>query len=112
MLSNLGREGQRAFLENNEEPRANLLVISIPPGSPPPLDALLRAIQPDEIMVDDGEPGAGFRAPESWHSQLRAWAGRTLWFHDTGSIKLEFKPGGWAAFAADHTELARGSAER
>ncbi len=109
LLSNLGREGQRALLEREVPPRADVLVISLPPGSQPPLGSLLRVVQPELIVVVDGEPGSARHAPETWESQLREWKGRILWTHETGAVRFDFKPGRWTALSGDRTELAGGA---
>jgi competence protein ComEC len=112
LISNLGWAGQRGFLERNKNPRADVLIGALTPGGETLGDSLLNAVKPDLIIVDDGEPGSAMHAPDELRSRLGSRRGRALWFHETGSIKLEFKPGGWTAVSAQNHELAVGVPEK
>ena len=106
-LSNLGWVGQRALLARQIDLRAEIIIASIPPGGEALSDSLLTAVHPALIIMDDGEPGSAVHAPDALRLRLEARRERVIWFHETGSIKLEFKPGRWKAVSADGRELAR-----
>ena len=108
-LSNLGWVGQRALLARQIDLHVDILIASIPSGGEAVSDSLLTAVHPALIILDDGEPGSAMHAPEALRSRLEARHECVIWFHETGSIKLEFKPGLWKAVSADGREVARQS---
>ena len=70
LLSDLGKPGQRALLASGQDLRADIVVAGMPAQGEPLSDALLDAVKPRVIVVQDSDYPAQRRATEALRERL------------------------------------------
>ena len=93
LLSDLGRLGQRTLLDRGVDVRADIVVAGLPVQSEPLGDALLAAIRPRLIIVQDQEFPASARAGRKLRERLAQRGVEVLYTTDTGAVTVRFRPG-------------------
>lgn len=106
LLSDLGRAGQKALLERTPDLRADIVIAGLPAADEPLSDELLRAIQPQLIIVSDSEFPISERASPKLRQRLRQTGLPVLYTQDSGALTLEFRHRGWQLRAMNGTRLA------
>jgi ComEC/Rec2-related protein len=91
LLSDLGRQGQRALLERTADLGADLVVAGLPREGEPLGPALLDRINPQLIVVASAEYPAPERVKPATRERLRATGKTVLFAEELGTIQL------WAA---------------
>jgi beta-lactamase superfamily II metal-dependent hydrolase len=108
LLSDLDRTGQRRLLDQTapEALRADIVITGLPGEGEPLIRDLLRAIQPDLILVGDDEWPSSRRAPQALLARLAETA-PVLTTREQGAVKVEFTGAGWHALNATGVLLAK-----
>jgi competence protein ComEC len=101
LLSDLGRAGQSALLEQTNDLRADIVVTGLPNEGEPLCDALLDAIQPKIIIVADSEFPALKRAPAALRERLEQRSLPVFFTRKTGAVTIIFTSDGWKLRAMD-----------
>ncbi len=70
LLSDLGKLGQRSLLEREKDLRADIVIAGLPTQGEPLNEALLDAIQPRVIIIQDSEYPANRRASRALRERL------------------------------------------
>ena len=91
LLASLGRPGQNALTDREDNLRTDIVVSGIPTQKEPLCDALLELIQPTTIIVTDSEFPATKRASRKLRERLGAQKARLIFCRDSGAITLVFK---------------------
>jgi competence protein ComEC len=95
LLSDLGRDGQKALLERTDDLHADIVVAGLPARGEPLCEALIDAIGPQLIIVSDSEFPATERASPELRARLQRRNIMTLYTRETGSITLAFREHSW-----------------
>jgi ComEC/Rec2-related protein len=106
LLSDLGKAGQGALLEQEPDLRADMVVTGLPARGEPLSDELLAAIQPQLIVVNDAEFPALERAGARLRERLERAGRRVVYTSDEGSVTIRFKAQGWELRAMSGKVLA------
>jgi beta-lactamase superfamily II metal-dependent hydrolase len=88
LLSDLGRQGQRALLERTADLGADLVVAGLPREGEPLGPALLERINPQLIVVASAEYPAPERVKPATRERLRATGKTVLFAEELGTIQL------------------------
>jgi beta-lactamase superfamily II metal-dependent hydrolase len=88
LLSDLGRQGQRALLERTADLGADLVVAGLPREGEPLGPALLDRINPQLIVVASAEYPAPERVKPATRERLRATGKTVLFAEELGTIQL------------------------
>jgi competence protein ComEC len=94
LLSDLGREGQRALLASGQDLRADLVIAGVPAQGEPLRNELLEAIQPRQIVISAAEMPAGEKPSTALRERLKACGVPVIYTLDEGTVTLRFKPAG------------------
>jgi competence protein ComEC len=109
LLSDLGRLGQRAVLERYADLRADIVVAGIPAQGEPLSGALLEAIQPRVIIVQDRHFPAAKHASRPLRERLSEGKTIVLYTSDVGSLVIAFSHRGWEVHDVAGKIIASGS---
>jgi competence protein ComEC len=110
LLSDLGRPGQAALLEQTPDLRADIVITGLPSASEAVGDALLDAIHPKLIIVADSEFPASERASPKLRERLARRGVPIIYTRETGTIVLEFHGSSWKLTGMNGVRL-RGSSQ-
>ena len=106
LLSDLGKLGQRALLEREKDLRADMVIAGLPTQGEPLSDALLDAIQPHVILVQDSEFPANRRASRALRERLAQRHVPVFYTTTEGSLTMQINPHGWELLTAEGQHLA------
>ena len=95
LLSDLGPRGQERLLNRGADLRADLVVTGIPTGGEPLGEALLDAIRPSIVIVQDAEFPAWDRLGEATRTRLAARGASVLATTTEGTIRVRCQAGRW-----------------
>ncbi len=95
LLSDLGRPGQAALLNQTNDLRADIVVAGLPEKSEPVGDALLDKIQPQVILIADSEFPATRRATAALRDRLSRRNIPVIYTRQAGAVTLILRPTGW-----------------
>jgi len=95
LLGDLGRIGQQRLLERTPNLRADILVTGLPTVGEPVCDELLKAVQPQLIVVADSEFPFSERATRALRERLGNCRTPVIFTADTGAVTIEFRRGHW-----------------
>jgi beta-lactamase superfamily II metal-dependent hydrolase len=95
LLSDLGKAGQGALLEQESDLRADIVVTGLPARGEPLSDELLAAIQPQVIVVNDAQFPVIERAGSRLRERLQRPGWRVVYTSDEGTLTMRFKAEGW-----------------
>jgi competence protein ComEC len=99
LLGDLGPAGQAALLQRGVDLRADLVVAGVPTHGEPVSEALLTAIQPRLIVVQDAEYPANERVRPHVRARLEGHGVPVLYASTDGTITLRLRSGRWEAQA-------------
>ena len=95
LLSDLGKPGQNALLQNNPDLRADIVVTGLPQQSEPLADTVIETLRPRLIIVTDAEYPAQERASRKLRKRLAQHEIPVLYSRETGGISLTFSDHRW-----------------
>ena len=95
LLGDLGKAGQSALLNQHADLRADVAVSCLPSVGEPLGEALLDAIQPRAIIVNDAAYPANELAREPLRERLARRAVPVIYTSDAGTATLRLKSGHW-----------------
>jgi competence protein ComEC len=95
LLSDLGRPGQEALLERNQDLHADIVVTGLPSASEALSDALLDAIQPQVIIVGDSEFPASARASPNLRERLDLRHIPVIYTRFDGATTIDLRHDSW-----------------
>ena len=95
LLSDLGKPGQNALLQNNPDLRADIVVAGLPQQSEPLADAVIETLQPRLIIITDAEYPAQERASAKLRKRLGEHGIPVLYTRETEGISLTFSEQKW-----------------
>ncbi|MBM3876416.1 MAG: DUF4131 domain-containing protein [Verrucomicrobia bacterium] len=94
LLSDLGKPGQLALLDSGQDLRAAIVVAGMPTQGEPLAVALLDAVKPRAIVLQDSEYPAQRRAPKQLRDRLASDGVPLFIATADGTTVIEVKPGG------------------
>ena len=94
LLSDLGRAGQRAVLDRGTEVRADIVIAGLPTQAEPMGQALLEAIQPRLIIVQDQEFPASAKVSRKLRERLAQRGVPVLYTTEVGTVTIRIRPDG------------------
>lgn len=97
LLGDLGVSGQAALLERGADLRADIVIAGLPAKGEPLGQALVEAIQPRLIVIQDAEYPANERAGASLRARLELWGAPVLCTTVEGTITVRVRCGRWQA---------------
>ena len=106
LLSDLGKLGQRALLEREKDLRADIVIAGLPTQGEPLNDALLEAIQPRVIVIQDSEYPASRRARHTLRERLAQRNVPVFYTTTSGLLTVRIDPHGWELRTAEGEHLA------
>jgi competence protein ComEC len=95
LLSDLGREGQRALLEHTADLRADIVVSGLPTEGEPLCEELIDAIEPRIIVIADSEIPISERARPKLRDRLALRNVPVLYTRFGGVTTIECPRRGW-----------------
>jgi competence protein ComEC len=95
LLSDLGRAGQEALLERTPDLRADIVVASLPSAGEALSDALIGAIQPRLIVIQDLEFPVSERAGSKLRERLAQCNVPVIYTRSAGAATIEFRGKEW-----------------
>ncbi len=95
LLGDLGATGQEALLERTANLRAEILVAGLPSAGEPLGDELLKAIQPQLIIIGDSEFPVAERASPAVRQRLGKCQAPAIFTSESGAATIELRPGHW-----------------
>ena len=95
LLSDLGRSGQSALLNESTNLSADIVVSGIPGGNEPLCDELIKASQPKVIIITDSEFPANLRVNTVLHERLESHGVPVIYTRTAGAVTILFNNGGW-----------------
>ncbi len=95
LLSDLGKPGQSALMQHNADLRADIVVSGIPHQTEPLADALIEAIRPRLIIIEDAEYPATERASRVLRERLDKQAVPVLYTREAGAVTVSFRKDGY-----------------
>lgn len=104
-LGELGRPGQRAWLERGVLP-CDILITEIPPSSEPVGTALLEALHPQVVLVMSDRYPAGRRVKASTRDRFNGLGIPIVYTEEVGSVLIRFTPQGMATISGDGWEFS------
>ncbi len=104
-LGELGRPGQRAWLERGVTP-CDLLISEVPPNSEPVGSALLEALHPQVLVVMSDHYPATRRVKPPTRERFNGLGIRVIYTEDVGSVLVRFHADGVASFSGDGWEFS------
>jgi len=107
--SDLGRPGQRAVLEREEDLRAEVVVSGIPARGEPLGDALLEVVRPRAIVVSASEVPAQERATQELRQRLGQRGIPVFYTSDDGAVTITLRPKGWEVRAMSGKRFSAGA---
>ena len=99
-VGELGRPGQRAWLERGVAP-CDLLVTGVPPNSEPVGTALLDALHPQVVVVMSDHYPANRRVKAATRERFNGLGIRAVYTEDIGSVSIRFDVEGVATCSGD-----------
>ena len=106
LLSDLGKLGRRAWLEREKDVRADIVIAGLPTQGEPLDDALLEAIQPRVIVIQDSDYPASRRASRAVRERLAQRHVPVFYTTTSGSLTLRIDRHGWEVRTAEGQPLA------
>ncbi len=97
LLSDLGREGQSDLLNRAPDLRADVVVASVPGRGEPLCAALIQAIHPRLMVINDAEFPPLRRATTALKQRLAATGIPVIYTRTDGAVTLTASPGHWVA---------------
>jgi beta-lactamase superfamily II metal-dependent hydrolase len=97
LLSDLGRSGQQALLNEGSDLRADIVVTGIPNNNEPLRDGLLDAIQPRLIIIADSEYPASRRASRALVQRLESRNIPVVYTRAAGAVTVTLRKARWTA---------------
>lgn len=110
LLSDLAREGQRELFERNTDLRADIVVAGLPEQGEPLSNALLKAIQPQLIVVADSDFPVTRRASRALQARLGRSGVPVIYTRSAGAVKITIRKGGCEASSAERVTLWKAEA--
>lgn len=107
--SDLGRPGQRALLERENDLRAEVVVCGIPARGEPLIDALLDAVQARVIIVSASEVPAQERATKELRERLERRGVSVFYTSDDGAVTVTLRPKAWEVRAMSGKRFSAGA---
>jgi competence protein ComEC len=95
LLSDLGRNGQRALLERTPDLHADIVVSGLPAQGEPVREELLAAIQPQLVIIGDSEFPASERARPALQQRLGRKKFPVIYTRSAGAATIEITASGW-----------------
>jgi beta-lactamase superfamily II metal-dependent hydrolase len=95
LLSDLGRQGQSALLEHTNDLHANIIVTGLPTEGESLCDALIKAVQPEIIIVADSGYYSNRRASRILKERIEQSKIPVIYTRDSGAVKIVTTKGGW-----------------
>jgi len=95
LVSDLGKPGQSALMQRNADLRADIVVSGIPHQTEPLADALIEAIRPRLIIIEDAAYPATERASRVLRERLDKQAVPILYTREAGAITVSFRNDGY-----------------
>jgi competence protein ComEC len=106
LLSNLGRSGQNALLEQTNALRADLVVAGLPSDGEPLCDALLDAIQPRAIIIVDADFPAFRRAKKILQDRLAGRRVPVIYTRNANAVTLVMRSKSWELTTMDGMRIS------
>jgi competence protein ComEC len=97
LLSDLGRSGQAALLEREQDLRSDIVVSGLPEQGEPLSNALLDAVQPRLIVLTDSEFPAHKRAGAALRERLEQRGIPVIYTRQAGGVKISVGHDDWTA---------------
>lgn len=94
LLSDLGRNGQRALLARYPDLQADIVVSGLPAKDEPLGETLLAALKPQAVIVTCAWQPAAEQASPDLMTRLKQTGSHTFFLQETGTISLQFTPDG------------------
>jgi beta-lactamase superfamily II metal-dependent hydrolase len=101
LLSDLGRDGQGALLEQKTDLHADIVIAGLPAQGGALCDALLEAIQPKVIVIADSELPANRRANHELKERLEQTKVPVIYTRASGAVKIITNRSGWSVETMD-----------
>jgi ComEC/Rec2-related protein len=95
LLSDLSSAGQSALLNRSEDLRAEVVITGLPAQGEPVADALLEAIRPQLLVVNDARSAANERASDQLRRRLARPGLTVLYTSETGTLTLDCRGRTW-----------------
>jgi len=105
LLSDLGRDGQSALLEQPNDLHADIVVAGLPAVGEPLCDALLDVIQPKIIVIADSEFPANRRVGRAVKERLEQTKVPVIYTRESGAVKITTNKSGWILQSMDGQEF-------
>lgn len=109
LLSDLGRPGQQALLENQPDLHADIVITGMPGQDEPLNNALLDAIAPQLIILADSKSPAAKHATRKLRNRLANRNVPVLCTSDLGAVKIWFRSDRWEATTIDGLSWSGGT---
>jgi competence protein ComEC len=106
LLSNPGRPGQSALLEQTNALRADIVVAGLPSDGEPLCDALLDAIQPRAIIIVDADFPAYKRAKKTLRERLAGRRVPVIYTRNANAVSLVMRSHGWELTTMDGGKIS------
>jgi competence protein ComEC len=105
LLSQLGRNGQAALLENNPALRADIVIAGLPEQTEPLNNTLLESLHPALIIISDSKSPAARRATRALRDRLEKSGIPVAYTSDVGAIKIALNENHWKATTVEGRSL-------
>jgi ComEC/Rec2-related protein len=109
LCSDLGRAGQRALRDCEEDLRADVVVAGIPANAEPLGDPLLEAVQPRVIVISASEVPAQERATKDLRARLERRGIPVFYTSDDGAVTIGLRPRTWEVRAMNGKHFDSGA---
>jgi len=109
LVSDLGKTGQRTLLDRGLNLRADLVVAGMPTAGGVLSEALLAAIQPRVILLQDAFTPVGERVTPGVRSRLESYGVPVLRLTEHGSLTLRITRSGWSLRDNDGRRVGAGA---
>jgi competence protein ComEC len=97
LLSQLGRTGQGALLENNPGLRADIVIAGLPEQTEPLNNTLLESLHPALIIISDSKSPAPRHATRALRDRLEKSGVPVVYTSEVGAVKIALKENHWKA---------------
>lgn len=95
LLGDLGAIGQEKLLERTDDLRADIVVTGLPTTGEPLGEDLLKAIEPQLIVVADSEFPVSERTGPAVRERLAKCSVPVIYTRESGAVTIELRPGHW-----------------
>ena len=109
LLSNLGKAGQDALLEDNHDLRADIVIAGLPAQGDPLNNTLLDAIRPRLIIIADSDFPVMRRASPALQKRLAQRRIQVLYTRTAGAVTITLRKNQWQATAMNLPSASTGS---